>query len=319
MPVAVQQPQRQKEEKDPLDTILKGLSIANSVFGIASERQKNALMASKDARDEERFVAQGARQEENDKFSRAAQIADLHSKGYNPKEGGGFEFDPDSLAAKITNAKIDKDLADAKRKGAGDGGLAQMIKGLDAQLKVGQLKEQQRKETEIEGPKSTAAGFARRVEQADNIINDLAASGFDRTSKMASIQSSLPGFMKPDYIKQQDQAERNFINAVLRRESGAAISPSEFESSEIQYFPRAGDDPKTLANKAQNRAQVLATLQAEAGDRALSKVPLIATKPIDRKTKDIIGGLGLNEAQAGQSQDLQSDAMKILQKRKQGK
>ena len=49
------------------------------------------------------------------------------------------------------------------------------------------------------------------------------------------------------------QAARNMVNSVLRRESGAVISPSEFDNAYKQYLPRAGDDEKTLSQKSINR------------------------------------------------------------------
>ncbi len=61
------------------------------------------------------------------------------------------------------------------------------------------------------------------------------------------------------------QSERNFINAVLRRESGAAISPEEFIQARLQYIPQPGDKPPVLAEKAKNRETVLAGMIREAG------------------------------------------------------
>lgn len=43
--------------------------------------------------------------------------------------------------------------------------------------------------------------------------------------------------MKSDDRQQFEQAQRNFINSVLRQESGAAIADSEFENAKKQYFP----------------------------------------------------------------------------------
>jgi hypothetical protein len=40
-----------------------------------------------------------------------------------------------------------------------------------------------------------------------------------------------------------DQAKADFINAQLRRESGAAIAQSEFSNADKQYFPVPGDTP----------------------------------------------------------------------------
>ncbi len=65
-----------------------------------------------------------------------------------------------------------------------------------------------------------------------------------------------------DKIRQARQAERNFGTAILRRESGAAISPSEFATMEKQYFPRPGDDEQTLKQKAQNRQTAIDNFKA---------------------------------------------------------
>tara|TARA_R110000851_G_scaffold96172_1_gene208666 strand:- start:6283 stop:6534 length:252 start_codon:yes stop_codon:yes gene_type:complete len=48
---------------------------------------------------------------------------------------------------------------------------------------------------------------------------------------------SAPNFLKTADRKQFEQAQRNFVNAVLRQESGAAIADSEFASAAKQYFP----------------------------------------------------------------------------------
>jgi hypothetical protein len=61
------------------------------------------------------------------------------------------------------------------------------------------------------------------------------------------------------------QARLDFIAAVLRKESGAAISAGEFVTEEKRYFPQPGDSPQVIAQKRQARATALATLSTEAG------------------------------------------------------
>jgi len=72
-------------------------------------------------------------------------------------------------------------------------------------------------------------------------------------------------FMLSPEQRQVDQAQRNFINATLRRESGASISPSEFENARKQYFVSVNDDPQTIANKRRNRELVLKGMARGAG------------------------------------------------------
>jgi len=122
-----------------------------------------------------------------------------------------------------------------------------------------------------------AGGFAKRMDQAEGVFAELSKKGFDRTSNSEGISSYLPGALKNEDLKRQDQAERNFVNALLRRESGSAISPAEFDSATQQYFPRAGDTPEVLAQKEQNRGQATASLAAEAGP-AMAAIPNVARK-----------------------------------------
>lgn len=118
-------------------------------------------------------------------------------------------------------------------------------------------------------PKSTqfqAGTFAARIEQAENSFDDLLNRGYDPTSTERRFLGLLPGEVKPEFQQRQEQAERNFVNAVLRRESGAAIAPEEFVSAEKQYFPRPGDTADTVEQKRRNRQIVFAGLKAESGE-----------------------------------------------------
>ena len=54
-----------------------------------------------------------------------------------------------------------------------------------------------------------------------------------------------------------EQYQRDFINAVLRKESGAAIGKEEFDNALIQYFPRWGDSQAVIDQKTRNRQLAL--------------------------------------------------------------
>jgi len=60
-------------------------------------------------------------------------------------------------------------------------------------------------------------------------------------------------------------AQRAFINALLRRESGAAINAGEFTSYSKEYFPQLGDTPDQIEGKRKHRAEVIAGLARESG------------------------------------------------------
>lgn len=146
-----------------------------------------------------------------------------------------------------------------------------------------------------------AAGYARRMEQSEDVFTNLSKVGFDPTSLKVQAQRHLPDFLesfKPEKLKAQEQAERNFINATLRRESGAAISPQEFSSAEKQYFPRAGDTPAILAQKAANRAQTYEGVKTSAGKIYEKVLPVPAMGNIPEQTK-VINGVTYIRSQGG--------------------
>lgn len=112
----------------------------------------------------------------------------------------------------------------------------------------------------------TVATYAARIEQALPTIDTLT----NKISKMNPVefeaQKRLPSYLQSAEYQQFDQASRNFINSVLRRESGAVISPSEFDNAYKQYLPKAGDTAQTLEQKKQNRDVVYASLRKAAGN-----------------------------------------------------
>lgn len=131
---------------------------------------------------------------------------------------------------------------------------------------------------------SLAAGFGKRMQGAEDIFTDLQNKGYKPAETGATFRRNLPNKIGGNLFRNssdqmQEQAERNFVNAVLRRESGAAISPSEFASAEQQYFPRMGDSPEVLAQKKANRLQSIESMKASAGP-AWEKTPLIASPNI---------------------------------------
>ena len=143
----------------------------------------------------------------------------------------------------------------------------------EKEIAVEGVKAQNKPEKAPSAEQSKAATFGRRVEQA---LGEFKSIDYDRTALSAGAESMLPNVAKPEGLQRMEQAERNFLNAVLRKESGALISPSEFENGEKQYFPRAGDKPETVKQKARNRQLALEGLKAEAGG-AFAQVPAGST------------------------------------------
>lgn len=74
------------------------------------------------------------------------------------------------------------------------------------------------------------------------------------------------------------QAQRDFVNALLRRESGAAISQGEFENAQKQYFPQPGDGPEVLAQKRANRQTAIEGMMSGAGKGYKPPADYVGTK-----------------------------------------
>src|SRR5574343_656120 len=81
-----------------------------------------------------------------------------------------------------------------------------------------------------------------------------------------------------DKQQQVEQAQRDFINAVLRRESGAAIAESEFENARRQYFPTIGDSDSVVFQKEKNRALAIKGILAEVPPQKRNKPTTPATE-----------------------------------------
>ena len=129
------------------------------------------------------------------------------------------------------------------------------------------------KDAGLNDSQSKALLFGTRMQEADKILNGLAAAGVDRPSTLKQAADSVPliggalgtaaNAAQTDKQQQVEQAQRDFVNAVLRRESGAAISPGEFDSAAKQYFPQIGDSAAVKAQKARNRELAIQGLLAE--------------------------------------------------------
>jgi len=111
------------------------------------------------------------------------------------------------------------------------------------------------------------AMFAIRTQQAEEALSALEVEGFDpSTFRQAFVKPNITVGVRSPEERRYAQALRNFVNATLRQESGAAIAPSEFDSANRQYFAELGDDAKTLEQKRQSRLAVISGFEVGAGD-----------------------------------------------------
>lgn len=117
------------------------------------------------------------------------------------------------------------------------------------------------------------AGYKDRLVESNQIINGLGGQFTSGTSYVNKFLGNWsPNVLKGDARQQYEQAQRNFINAVLRQESGAAIGKDEFKNAEKQYFPQPGDSQAVQAQKANNRRTVIHSFTREAGEEVSSNI-----------------------------------------------
>tara|TARA_B100001093_G_scaffold118645_1_gene111241 strand:- start:2549 stop:3670 length:1122 start_codon:yes stop_codon:yes gene_type:complete len=113
------------------------------------------------------------------------------------------------------------------------------------------------------GLQTNAASFANRMTQANQTFAELTSgdNAYDPTNFIDYRASKLPadiaGFVLSDPGKLYEAQKRNFINAQLRQESGAAIAESEFANAERQYFPIPGDTPEAIEAKRKAREEAV--------------------------------------------------------------
>lgn len=135
------------------------------------------------------------------------------------------------------------------------------------------------KDKALTDAQAKAALFGTRMQESDKIINDLHTKG-----RTVSVPGSRSGYGIGGTItaidsaegQMLDQSKRDFVNAVLRRESGAVISPSEFDNADKQYFPQIGDSKEVIAQKARNRQIAMRGVLAEVPENKRGVIGQIA-------------------------------------------
>jgi hypothetical protein len=148
------------------------------------------------------------------------------------------------------------------------------------------------KGTALTESQGNATAYGMRMKEANAILEPLERAGKTNTGLIkgvvggtvglipllgekledvsGSVFNALPrilGGLSPEQ-QQVAQARINFITAILRKESGAAIGANEFATAEKNYFPKPGDDAATIAQKQQARKTAIRAMEIQAGPGA---------------------------------------------------
>ena len=100
--------------------------------------------------------------------------------------------------------------------------------------------------------------------QQDGRTLDFQGTKYDQTFLDDNLGRLANPILDPEY-RLYANAKRTFINSTLRRESGAAISESEFYSANLQYFPQPGDSEAEVEQKRKNREDTIRGFRIGAG------------------------------------------------------
>jgi hypothetical protein len=147
--------------------------------------------------------------------------------------------------------------------------------------------------TETQG---NAVSFGARAVEANRIATDLEKQGVTNTGVIRTVAGGVLGGapiigdkleqnvrstfnVLPTYLggpnpqqQQNDQARRDFVSAVLRKESGAAISASEYANEEKKYFPQLGDSEAVIKQKQNSRIKAIEGLKSQAGPSGVRQI-----------------------------------------------
>lgn len=308
--------------------------IASSFVEGVDEAQRNkraaALRAAEIAREDQlRGEERAARKEEQD-YNRRFKMAELGIEPDMPKledsmgqELAGPVQEPAYMspfqklakerqgerATKREQEEIDKKLKAAQyREQFGDFKGSRKEQEMMAQAEIDRAKALATlKNPEIKQNQDVAAGFSRRARLATqelaSLPRDYGTGGISATIQGSSL---MPEAAKTEERKLFEQSANNFISAVLRKESGAAISPQEYANEFKKYFPMPGDTEKVIAQKERAREQAMLNLEAEAG-MALAKGQTVIA-PLSQ-------GAGAMDAMANDNPFMSVDEGSLLRRR----
>lgn len=205
-----------------------------------------------------------------------AKLAKQYTKSY---ESGAI--DDEKAAARLGELARMEESAFARRESAADRALSR------------ELAQGEREQKRVEGTESQklAAGFADRMVSSNAIIEQLESAG-GLPTEFTSLAGGVPVFgsylqrraMTPEQQRYK-QAADNWIRANLRKESGAVIGADEMEAEYATYFPQPGEDPATIAQKAEARKITTQAMIKNAGPVFSMPATSVRPRPADVRSR----------------------------------
>lgn len=115
-----------------------------------------------------------------------------------------------------------------------------------------------------EGQSKDAFYFIRGAGANENLTaNETSLTGLGDT--VANGVPLIGNFFTSDGFKNANRDGKEFLAAILRKDSGGAITPDEWSYYGPMYLPAPGDNPEQLANKRDARTRAMDALKAVSG------------------------------------------------------
>jgi len=131
--------------------------------------------------------------------------------------------------------------------------------------------------TEFQGK---AALYGTRAAQSDKVLKSLEDNISTAGLSAGQATGVVGNMLMSSEQRRVDQAQRDFVNAVLRQESGAVISDAEFANAKKQYFPQPGDDKNTVAQKRANRQLAIQGFARMSGPKGAVDIKAVIDNPL---------------------------------------
>jgi hypothetical protein len=155
----------------------------------------------------------------------------------------------------------------------------------------------------ILAPEKENVDQAARAQQVQQMLTEnsrmdaiLSDKDFDPTSRLYMGRMSLPVGMKGAKWQAYETTAKQFLEPILRKRTGAAVTEEELENQMQQSFPMPGDTRDVLAAKKVKRQQMIEEMKAWSGRSGRSidtQAPSEQPKEAPKRTKTgeiIFGG-----------------------------
>ncbi len=191
-----------------------------------------------------------------------------------PKIKAGTATDAEKSQYRISYQTLTKPIKEERR--APDGTITTVqIPGLDLSdlpapsgLQTGERVIGQ-EEPKFNNDEKLAGAFTNRMIEATQTFENVTSGGYDPANIQDYAAGKLPLSLRAAAMSDAGQqylaAKMNFITAVLRKESGAAISATEFETEDMKYFPQPGESAATIEQKRLARKTAIDAMKAQSG------------------------------------------------------